>query len=358
MGLGGAGDFNLEEARERARTARQLLADGIDPIEVRDARRAEEAAEVALKAAKAMTFEQAADAFYKMHASTWSPRHARQFKNTMRDYVTPRIGALAVADIDVGQVLRCIEPNWQDKSVTMMRVRSRIESVLAWATVRGYRQGDNPARWRGNLSEALPAPSKVTKVAHFTALAYAELPQFMSELAALPGIAARALEFLILVAARTGEVTGAQWSEFDLDNATWTIPAERMKGKKEHRIPLSKHALGLLAALPRESVFVFVSPVKVGAPISPTAMLRVLRRLRTDAAVHGFRSAFSDWAHETTSFPNHVIEMALAHKIESEVERAYRRGDLFIKRTKLMETWANHCYTPAADIVPMRRKAE
>ena len=354
MGLGALGDFNLEEARERARAARQLLTDGVDPIEARNARHAEEAAEVALKAAKLMTFEQATKEYYKMHAGTWSARHAQQFKSAMRDYVLPKIGALAVADIDVGQVLRCVEPHWQDKAPTMMRTRSRIEAVLAWATVRGYRSGDNPARWTGNLSEALPAPSKVTKVEHFTALPYVELPAFMSELAALPYLAARALEFLILTAARTGEVVGAQWSEIDIDNATWTISADRMKAGKEHRVPLSTRAVELLLTLPREGACVFPSPVRAQSSISDAALLQTVRRLRKDITPHGFRSCFSDWAHECTGFPNHVIEMALAHKVESKVERAYRRGDLFFKRTKLMEQWANYCFAPPADVVPLR----
>ena len=357
MGLGALGDFNLEEARERARAARQLLADGQDPIEVRNARRAEEAAATALAVAKAMTFAQATQEYYKTHASTWSARHAQQFKSAMRDFVLPKIGALAVADVDVGQVLRCVEPHWKDKSVTMMRTRARIEAVLAWATVRGYRHGDNPARWRGNLNEALPAPSKVAKVEHFNALPYVELPAFMSGISELPGIAARALEFLILTAARTGEVTGAQWSEFDLDAATWSIPSTRMKSEREHRVPLSARAVELLAALPREGEFVFVSPVRAGAPISDSAMLRVLRRIRADVAVHGFRSSFSDWAHEQTNFANHTIELSLAHTVGKETERAYRRGDMFNKRRLLMEQWAGFVYSlPAAgEGVPLRK---
>ena len=237
MGLGALADFNLEEARARAKAARQLLADGIDPLEARKAREAEEAAAAALVAAKLMTFAQAADSYYKMHARTWSARHAQQFKSALRDYVTPKIGALAVADIDVGQVLRCVEPHWQDKAPTMMRTRARIEAILAWCTVRGYRSGDNPARWQGNLSEALPAPSKVTKVTHFSALPYVELPRFMQELKALSGIPARALTFLILTAARTNEVVGAQWDEIDLDNATWTIPADRSATTRTRLIP-------------------------------------------------------------------------------------------------------------------------
>ena len=360
MGLGAAADFNLDEARERARAARQLLTDGIDPIEARERRHAEEAAEAALKAAKAMTFEQATKEYYKTHELSWSPRHAQQFRNTMRDYVLPKIGQLAVADVDTGQVLRCIETHWRTKPVTMMRVRSRIESVLEWATVRGYRRGDNPAKWAGHLRAALPSPSKVARVTHFTALPYVELPAFMSELKALAGIPARALEFLILTAARTGEVVGATWPEIDLDNATWTIPADRMKSGKEHRVPLSKPAVELLLSLPREGACVFPSPVRAGSSISNAALLQTVRRLRADVVPHGFRSSFSDWSHEVSAFSNHTIELSLAHAVGSDTEKAYRRGPMIVKRTKLMEQWAGFIYSPpaAADVILMRRKAE
>ena len=353
MGLGSAVDFSLEEARARARAARQLLTDGQDPIEVRERRRAEEAAATALAAAKAMTFEQAAQEYFKMHASTWSPRHGQQFASAMRDYVLPKIGALSVDAIDNGQVLRCIEPHWQDKAPTMMRTRSRIEAILAWATVRGYRSGDNPARWTGNLSEALPAPSKVT---HFSALPYVELPQFMHELKALSGIPARALEFLVLTAARTGEVVGALWSEFDLNNAIWTIPASRMKSSREHRVPLSARAVELLLMLPREGNYVFPSPAKTGINISDAALLQTVRRLRTDVTPHGFRSSFADWSHEQTGFANHIIEISLAHVVGDDTERAYRRTDLLVKRRLLLEQWATFVTTPraAADVVPLR----
>ena len=358
MGLGGAADFTLDEARERARAARQLLTDGVDPIEARNARHAAEAAATALAVAKAMTFDQAAQEYYKMHASTWSARHAQQFKSAMRDYVLPRIGALSVADVDVGQVLRCIEPDWPTKAPTMMRTRSRIEAILAWATVRGYRQGDNPARWTGNLSEALPAPSKVTKVTHFTALPYIELPAFMHELKALPGIPARALEFLILTAARTGEVVGAMWDEFDLDAALWTVPSDRMKSGREHRVPLSARAVELLAALPREGEIVFVSPVRAQSSISDAALLQTVRRLRKDIVPHGFRSTFSDWAHERTNFANHAIELSLAHTVGKATENAYRRGDMLLKRRLLMDAWTSFVTWPpaAADVVPIRAR--
>ena len=359
MGLGKLADFDLEEARARAKAARQLLAAKIDPIEARKAREAEEAAEAALKAAKLMTFEEATNQYYALHEVGWgNERHRQQWRNSMRDYALKKIGALAVADVDTGQVLRCIESDWQTKPVTMMRVRSRIESVLEWATVRGYRQGENPARWADHLRAALPSPSKVAKVEHHTALPYAELPKFMTELAALPGIPARALEFLILTASRTAEVTGARWDEIDLDKALWTIPNSRMKAGREHRVPLSARAVELLAALPRESEVVFVSPVRAGGPIGGSAMLRTLQRLRTGIVPHGFRSSFADWAHERTNFPNRLIEMALAHQVGTDTERAYRRTDLFDKRRKLAEAWAGFIYSTPGVVVPLRKTAQ
>ena len=356
MGLGALADFNLNEARDRARKARQLIADKIDPLDARAAERA--AAE--LQAARAMTFADAAKAYFETHEASWTSRKYRQqFLNTLRDYVLPKIGRLAVADIDTGQVLRCVEPHWKDKAVTMSRVLRRIAAVLDWATVRGYRSGDNPARWQGHISEALPAPQKIAKPEHHPALPYAELPQFMAALAAAPGIAARALVFLILTAARTGEVANAVWSEIDLDAKIWIIPAARMKADREHRVPLSDRAIEVLRGLPREdgSDFVFPSPVKPGAPISASlAMLRVLRRIRSDVSVHGFRSTFSTWAHETTAYANHAIELSLAHTVGNAVERAYQRSDLFNKRRKLMDDWARYCTNePAAGaVVPIR----
>jgi integrase len=357
MGLGALRDFTLEEARERARRARQQLADGIDPL----AARAAEKAARALEAAKSMTFEDAARAYFAAHAPSWSnAKTGAQFLNTLRDYVFPRVGRLAVSAIDTGEVLRCIEPHWRDKAPTMNRTRGRIEAILDWATVRGYRTGDNPARWRGHLSEVLPAPGKVAKTAHHAAMPYAELPQFLSTLREQQGVAARALEFLVLTAARTGEVTNATSSEIDLEAKTWVIPPARMKGGKEHRVPLSPQAVALLRELPREAEFVFVG-ASAGKPISSMAMARTLKRLRPDVVVHGFRSSFSTWAHETTGYSNHVIELSLAHSVGNAVEKSYRRGDLFEKRRRLMNDWARFCFTkPPAQatkgevVVPIR----
>ncbi len=354
MGLGALHTVTLVEARERARRARLLLLDGLDPLEARAAEKATRA----LAKAKALTFEDAARQYYAAHEASWSSRkHRQQFRSTMTTYAYPKIGALSVAAIDTGQVLRCLEPIWSDKSATASRVRGRIENVLDWATVRGYRTGDNPARWKGHLSEVLPAPGKVAKPEHHAALPYSEVPEFMVKLSTREGIAARALEFTILTAARTGETIGARWDEIDLKTKTWTIPASRMKAGKEHKSPLSDRAVEILEALPREAEFVFAGSQASDA-ISRIAMYRVLRKLRSDIDVHGFRSSFSDWAHESTGHSNHAIELSLAHAVGNAVERAYRRGDLFEKRRKLMDAWAKFATsTPmgtADNVTPLR----
>jgi integrase len=348
MGLGSLTVFNLQEARERARKARQQIADGIDPLDARTAERAQRA----LEAARSITFEQAAQAYYDAHQASWkNAKHAAQFLSTLRDYAFPKIGRLSVADIDTGQVLKCIEPIWAGKTETASRVRGRIEAVLDWATVRGYRKGDNPARWKGHLSEVLPSREKIQKVVHHAALPFADLPAFMAELKQREGIAARALEFTILTAARTGEVIGATWDEVDPEHKTWTIPAERMKAKKEHRVPLSAPALEILNALPREegNEHAFIGPRRDG--LSNMAMASVLRRMKhDDITVHGMRSAFRDWAAERTNYPTEVVEQALAHTVGSKVARAYRRSDVLAKRARLMDEWAKFVTTEPAEI--------
>jgi integrase len=356
MGLGSVATWNLGEARDRAREQRQLIDRGVDPLAARTAEKAAKA----LEAAKLITFADAADQYYAAHEASWSnAKHRQQFKNTLADYVLPKIGRLSVASIDTGEVLKCIEPIWKTKTVTANRVRGRIESVLDWATVRGYRKGDNSARWKGHLSEVLPAVGKVARTAHHAAMPYAELPAFMAKLAEAQGVPARALEFLILTAARTSEVLKAVWSEFDLNAKVWTIPAARMKAGVDHRVPLSDRAVALLEALPREAEFVFVG-ARAGTSIV-FAMSRCLKRITANGeTVHGFRSTFSDWAHETTGYSNHVIEQALAHAVGNAVERAYRRGDMFDKRRRLMADWARYCSTPAveegATVVALNRR--
>jgi integrase len=353
MGLGALHTIGLAEARQRAQSCRRERLDGFDPIEVRkaDRQRAE------LDAAKAMTFEQCAERYIDSHKAGWhNPKHAGQWSNTLATYVFPVLGHLPVQAIDVGLVMKAIEPIWTAKPETASRVRGRIESVLDWATARGYRQGENPARWRGHLDKLLPKKTKVRAVEHHAALYYDELPGFMAELRRREGIFSRALEFLILTAARTGEVRFARWDEIDLHAKTWVIPAERMKAKAEHRVPLSDRAIEILdeMATARQGPLVFPGAYR-GSSMSNAAMLRVLAAMgRGDLTAHGFRSTFSDWCSERTSFAAEVREMALAHTIESKVEAAYRRGDLFEKRRRLMDTWASFATSPTSgNVVPI-----
>ncbi|MBR1151552.1 site-specific integrase [Bradyrhizobium sp. JYMT SZCCT0428] len=362
MGLGPVNDFTLDEARERARKARQLLKDGIDPLDARRDERARQSAEKALAAAANVSFRECVEQYYKFHSRKWNnAKHAAQFLSTMKMYTYPALGKLPVAAIDKALVLKAIEPIWYSKTETASRVRGRIEAVLDFAKTRGYRSGENPAAWDGNLIHALPARNTIAKVEHHAALPFTEMPKFMSQLAAREGIAARALEFTILNAARTGEVIGGRWPEMNLDAKLWTIPAGRMKAKTEHRVPLTSRALKILEALPREGDFVFPGSRK-GVAISNMAMAEVLKRMgRLDITVHGFRSTFRDWAAERTSYPNHVVEMALAHVIGNKVEAAYRRGDLFVKRARLMADWARYCLTRPVDtaesnVMPIRRQ--
>lgn len=344
MGLGPLHTISLPQARERALRARQQLLDGVDPVEARRAN----AAIRALEAAKTMTFEECALTYFDAHEKKWrNAKHRKQFISTLKQYAFPVIGRLPVATIDTALVLKVVEPIWGQKTETANRVRNRIETVLDWATVRGYRSGDNPARWKGHLGEVLPGRNQIAKPQHHAALPFTLVPQFMSELRQREGVAARALEFTILTAARTGEVTGARWEEFDLTAKVWTVPAGRIKGGREHRVPLSERAIEILRALPREAEFAFPGARK-GHALSNMAMDAVLHRLGYKdgrATVHGFRSTFRDWAAEQTAYPNHVVEMALAHTIGNKVEAAYRRSDLFEKRRKLMADWARYCQT-------------
>ena len=289
-----------------------------------------------------MTFEEAAKQYYKQHAPRWRDRKSGQFLSQLKQHVFPKLGALSVADIDTGLVLRVIKPLWSTKTETASRLRRRIETILDWCVVRGFRAaGDNPARWAGHLAEVLPPQTRQVK--HHAALPFDQLPAFMSELVKREGVAARALEFTILSAARTGETIGALWSEFDLDAKTWTVPADRMKGHKEHVVPLSARAVEILRAVPREADFVFIGGQR-GGGLSNMAMAAVLKRMNCAETVHGFRSSFRDWAAERTSYPNHVVEMALAHTVGG-VEGAYRRGDLLEKRRRLMAEWARFATT-------------
>ncbi len=346
-GLGSLDTWSLAEARERARRFRQLRGEGLDPIEERRAERQK----AKLDAAKAMTFRQCADAYIAAHSAGWrNPKHAAQWPSTLQTYVYPVMGDLPVQAVDTGLVMKAIEPIWNAKPETASRVRGRIESVLDWAKARGYREHENPARWKGHLDNLLPARSKVRRVEHHAALPDPEIAAFIRELRAQDGIAARALEFAILTAARTGEVIGATWAEIDLEGRLWTIPGGRMKSGREHRVPLSEAALAVLRGMAaiREGAHIFPGG-RAGRPISNMSMLMLLRRMgRGELTVHGFRSAFSDWCAEQTNTPSEVREMALAHVVGDKVEAAYRRGDLFDKRRQLAEAWARYCAAPAA----------
>jgi integrase len=340
MGLGSVDTISLAEAREAAVHCRKLRVQGVDPIAAREAERTK----AALEAARAMTFDQCRDAYIAAHQAGWrNVKHASQWTNTLTTYATPVFGKLPVAAIDTALVMKVVEPLWAVKSETASRVRGRIEVILDWATVRAFRQGDNPARWRGHLDKLLPARSKVRKVVNHAALPYGEIGPFMADLRKREGIAARALEFTILTAARTGEVIGARWDEINLKSKIWTVPAGRMKASREHRVPLTDPAIAVLEQMRgvRQNEFVF--PGDRRAMMSNMAMEMLLRRMGRNVTVHGFRSTFRDWVAEQTNFPSEVAEAALAHLVGDKVEAAYRRGDLFEKRRRLMQDWADYC---------------
>jgi integrase len=361
MGLGPLALYGLQEARAKALDARRKRHEGIDPIEARRAERARQR----LDAAKAITFKQCAEAYVAAHRAGWrNEKHAAQWSATLSAYAYPVIGTLSVQTIDTGLVLKVLEPIWATKPETAGRLRGRLENILDFAKVRGDRDGENPARWRGHLDKLLPARSKVRAVEHHAALPYAELPAFLASLREQEGIAARALEFLILTAARTGETIGARWSEIDLLDKTWTVPAGRMKAHREHRVPLSARALAVLDKIQTaqkgdaDDAFVFPGG-KPGAPLSNMAFLMLLRRMgRGDLTAHGFRATFKTWASERTSCQNEIVEAALAHVIGDKVEQAYRRSDMFEKRRRLMQQWTTFCTAaptrPVANITTLR----
>jgi integrase len=353
MGLGPLHTIGLAEARERALAARKLRLDGIDPLDARKAEKARKLADAAASAAALVTFKKAAEDYIRDNKAAWrNEKHAWQWSATMEAHAYPVIGDVAVSDVNTGHVTKILLPIWSTKAETAARVRGRIETVLDYAKVHGWRTGENPARWKGHLDNALPARAKVSKVEHHAALAWGKMGAFMAGLETQDGVAALALRFTILTAARTGEAIGARWSEIDTKAAVWTVPAERMKAGQEHRVPLSDAALAVLreaAKLRRDEsldgpVFPGGKDGKGTAGLSNMAMLAVLRRMeRDDLTVHGFRSSFRDWASENTRHEHAVVEKALAHTIESKVEAAYRRGDLFEKRQRLMNDWAVFC---------------
>lgn len=357
MGLGGFPDVTLARAREKRNRARELLVEGLDPLEAR--RSEQRTADV--NAALAVTFQTEAEAYVESQRAEWkNAKHAEQWTNTLTTYAYPVIGRLLVSEIDTGLVLKCLEPIWKTKTETASRVRGRIEAVLDRATVLRHRTGDNPARWKGTLDKLLPKPSRVSKTENHPAVPYAEVGKFMTALREQPGISASAVEFIVLTAVRTSEAFLAQWSEVDLQGRLWTVPAERMKAGREHRVPLSTAAVKVLKRMAQLGTEGYVFPGgKEAMPLSNMAGLQLLKRMGYgDFTVHGFRSTFRDWAAEQTNFPREVAEMALAHTIKDAVEAAYRRGDLYEKRARLMQAWAEYCAreTVLGVAVPMRAK--
>ena len=342
--------MSLEGAREFARVARGELRAGVDPIDSRKASRLEARRELL----KAVTFGQCADRYIDSHRAAWrNEKHASQWRSTLKTYA----GALLsrpVADVDDALVLETLEPIWATKTETATRVRQRIEAILDWATARNFRRGDNPARWRGHLDHLLPRPNKLKAVQPRAALPYSDVPIFFARLRDELGKAPAALQLQILTATRPGEVVGALWTEFDLDNMCWTIPGERMKAGKPHRIPLSPTAVRLLNAQTRAGHYVF--PGLRGSCMTTAAPLKVLKALSPGMTAHGFRSTFRDWAADMTAFPREVAEQALAHSLPDKTEAAYRRTDLFAKRALLMKEWAEYCQSPRRESRTAKKK--
>jgi len=356
LGLGGYPNTTLEQARERAREAREQIRLGIDPRTVRrDARDALRAADDAQRTAlaKRVTFAQATIAAHRSKSQEFkNHKHAAQWLTTIETYANPIIGALPIEQVELPHIVGVLEPIWTTKPETASRLRQRIEAVLAWSTVSGYRTGDNPARWRGNLEHVLPKSSKVRVRQHHAAVPWQTIGAFMASLRERDGVAARALEFAILTAARSGEVRLATWGEFDLDAKLWTVPAARMKAGKAHTVPLSAPALALLKALPTfaGSPYVFTAPR--GGPLSDMSISAVMRRMSVDAVPHGFRSSFKDWCRSSTKYPDEVSELALAHVNNDSTRAAYARDGLLPKRALLMRDWAKFCgkcETPRGD---------
>ena len=356
MGLGAAKTVSLAQARDLAGNVRAALAKGLDPISERKATNG-------VSSSHRLSFRDCAIRYIQDNQPGWKNEvHAGQWTKTLEKYVYPTIGNAAVAEIGVGEVITILEPIWATKTETASRVRGRIETVLDWAKARGYRDSENPARWRGHLDKLLPPRTKVRRVRHHPALPYVDMASFMTDLRRQTCVSAMALEFTILTAARTSETTGAMLGELDLTAKVWTVPGERMKGGKEHRVPLSaravevaKAAMAFRGAKAKPTDWLFHG-MRTDRHLGDGAMLSLLARMgRSNITVHGFRSSFRDWAAECTNFPNQVVEMALAHAIEDKSEAAYRRGDLFKKRVALMSAWASYCDTARGSVVPMSK---
>jgi integrase len=347
IGLGGLSTITLKEARLLAATHRQELLEHKDPKVIRDASRQEN------QKNQIWVFDRCADAYINAHEPSWkNPKHAQQWRNTLTEYASPVFGHLPVQEIDTSLVMRVIEPIWLEKTETASRVRGRIERILSWAIVRKYRSGPNPAIWRGNISELLPARSKVSQQTHHAALPYSEIGVLMGSMHNSAGLGALALKFTILTACRTNEVLGASWDEINFTTSVWTIPGDRMKSGRPHRVPLSKQAVAVLKKLPKVDGWLFPSSHS-GKHLSNMAMLNLLKRQlnRPNLTVHGFRSTFRDWCAEETNYPRELAEAALAHVLSDKTEAAYQRGDLLKKRAELMQSWADHAMGEFQNVV-------
>lgn len=336
LGLGGFPDVTLAQARERAREFNDAVFAGTDPVQERLNSR-----EALRRDASGFTFGEAAKKWHALKLPEYrNEKHAAQVLSTLVEYAFPIIGKRRIRDVDLSDVLKVLEPHWLAKTETTSRLRSRIERVLSWATVSGHRTGDNPARWRGNLDSILPKPSKIATVVHHKAIAVNDIPNVFARVGEVDGMGARALEFLIITATRSGEVRGATWDEIDFKNCLWVIPGTRMKTGREHRVPLSETAIEILGSLPKMAEVSHVFASGRGAVLSDMTLSAVFKRLRVDATPHGCRSTFRDWCSERTNYPHEVAEMALAHTIKNKAEAAYRRGDLLVKRERMMRDWA------------------
>ncbi len=339
MGLGSIKDVNLAHARDLALENRKLHKSGINPIAHRDKTRN------TVPEVHSLSFDECAETYITAHEPSWrNIKHASQWRNTIKQYASPVFGHLPVDQIDTDLVMQVLDPIWHTKTETASRVRGRIENILSWAIVRGYRAGPNPALWRGHLSILLPQRSKVQAIRHYPALPYADICSFMQQLQTKTSLSAKALKLTILTACRTSEVLGAQWGEFDLEAKVWTIPAERMKARREHRVPLSDQIVVLLESINREVSNDWVFPSRNNKPLSNMAMLNLLQKNmgRSDLTVHGFRSTFKDWAMEETVFPGELSEAQLAHTIQNAAQAAYERGDKLEKRREMMQEWTDY----------------
>jgi len=364
MGLGSVNDITLPDAREIARQNRLLVKQGLNPIE----RRNSEIAKNLAAQAAVMTFDEAAEAYIRQHRSGWkNPAHAAQWPATLKTYASPIIGRMSVADVETSQVMKIIEPIWHHKTETAKRLRGRIEAVLGWATVSGYRRGENPARWHNHLDKLLAAPGKVRPVKHQAALPYDQMPVFLQQLSERSGMAALALEFLILTCVRTSDVRNAKLDQIDVAKRIWVIPQFSKTGK-EHKVPLSTAAVAVfqkarqmandIGGAVARSEFAFPNDV-TGRHLSENGILAVLNRMgrKGQMTAHGCRSSFRTWAQERTNFPWELAELSLGHTVGTKVERAYARGDAFKKRITIMQSWADFCGTlqRSGNVVPMQR---